>query len=336
MSTVNSTYSDPYEIAHQLASLDAISRGRGGWNVVTSAGATTSANFTAGDHVPRPERYPRAAEFVALTNRLFDSSATGVAFHGRHFDVTTAARLPDGDPQGRPVIMQAGESEAGREFAASSADLVFTGYGPGEKGRAFYADVKRRVRAHGRAPDAVKIMAGAYVHVGATDADAAQEYDEIRDALLTPAMVQVYLGRFWGRDFSAYDVEEPLPDIEPDWQAAGEYTASRIRGERDAHKVVADLKEIAERENLSMAGLARRVFDDMLMATIVGSPATVADLIEDTVDRRAADGFVFTSAVQPYGMDRFYDLVLPILRERGRFRTDYTGETLRDHLGLPM
>lgn len=333
MATVNTTYCDPYELAREYASLDAISGGRSGINLVTSGDPATAANFTVGE-VPREQRYPRATEFVELTKRLWASPAKGISFQGKYFDVTTEAGLPE-SPQGRPVIMQSGESEAGRDFAAASADLVFTGFDTVEKGQPFYADVKRRVAERGRAPETVKIMAAAFVHVGETDAQAAEEFAEIKKSLLTPAMVQNYLGRYWGLDLSSYDVDGPLPDLEPDWEIAAVYTANRIRGERDPRKAFAQLKEIAERENLSMTGLVQRVFDNSLLATVIGSPTTVADLIEDAVDRRAVDGFVFTSALQPYGMDRFYDLVLPILRERGRFREDYTGETLRDHLGLP-
>lgn len=332
VSTVNATFYDPYELARRIASLEALSGGRAGWNVVTSSSANTSANFTVGDHVPRAQRYEWAAEFVELVGQLWASTTDGVSFNGRYFDVGTTAGLPV-DPQGRPVLMQSGESDAGRNFASAHADLVFTGFETVENSQAFYADVKRRIAGQGRAPEAVKVMGSAFVHVGETDADAAEEFAEVRKSMLTPGMVRNYLGRFWGRDLSEHDVDGPLPDIEPDWQVAGEYTGNRIRGERDPRKVIAEFRAIAERENLSMAGLVPRVFDD-LMATIVGSPTTVADLIEDAVDRRAVDGFVFTSALQPRGMDRFYELVLPILRERRRFREEYTGETLRDHLGL--
>jgi alkanesulfonate monooxygenase SsuD/methylene tetrahydromethanopterin reductase-like flavin-dependent oxidoreductase (luciferase family) len=332
MATVNATFCDPYELARQIASLEAISGGRAGWNVVTSAGASTSANFSVGAHVPRDQRYQWAAEFVELTAKLWASPTSGVKFHGRYFNVTTTAGLPV-DPQVRPVMMQSGESDAGRDFASAHADLVFTGFESVEKGQGYYRDVKRRIAARGRAPEGVRIMGSAFVHVGETDADAVEEFAEIRKSMMTPGMVRNYLGRFLGRDLSGYDIEGPLPDIEPDWLVAGEYTANRIRGERDPRKALAELKAIAERENLSMAALVPRVFDDM-MATIVGSPTTVADVIEDAVDRRAVDGFVLTSSLQPHGMDRFYELVLPILRERGRFREVYTGETLRDHLGL--
>ena len=332
MATVNVTYSEPYELAHQIASLEAISGGRAGWNAVTSADGTTSANFTAGDYVPRDQRYAHAAEFVELVNQIWASPPKGMNFNGRHFDVTTNAGVPT-NRQKRPVLMQAGESDAGRNFASRYADLVFTGFESVAKGQAFYADVKRRIAEHGRSPEKVKIMAAAFVHVGASAAEAADEFAEIRKSMMTPALVHNYLGRYWGRDLSAYDVDGPLPNIEPDWQVAAEYTTNRIRGERDPRKSVAQLKAVAQAEKLSMRDLARRVFDDT-MATIVGSPKMVAGIIEDAVDRRAVDGFVLTSPLQPCGMDRFYHLVLPILRERGRFREDYTGDTLRDHLGL--
>ncbi|MGA5507057.1 LLM class flavin-dependent oxidoreductase [Streptomyces umbrinus] len=335
VATSNTTYYDPVELARQYASLEALSGGRAGWNVVTSASADTSANFTAGDHVPRSERYNRAAEFVELARQLWISRPDGGVDHrGRWFDVCADAALPD-NPQGRPVIMQAGESEAGRDFASANADLVFTGWNSLERAQSFYADVKRRVAGFGRAADEVKIMASAFVLVGETDASAAEEFDVVQDAMLTPAMVLSHLGRYWGRDLTGHDVNGPLPRIEPDWDVAGEYTANRIRGERDPRKAVAFLRDVAESERLSMTGLVKRLFAETMLATIVGSPSTVADRLETAVDQHAVDGFVLGTAVQPYGMDRFYDGVLPILRERGRFRDEYSGNTFRDHLGLP-
>jgi alkanesulfonate monooxygenase SsuD/methylene tetrahydromethanopterin reductase-like flavin-dependent oxidoreductase (luciferase family) len=332
MATVNATFSNPYELASQIGSLAAISGGRAGWNVVTSANATTAANFSHADLLPREQRYQWAAEFVHLTNGLWASPTTGMTYHGRYFDVSATAALSV-DPRSHPVLMQSGESDAGRDFASEHADLVFTGFESVEKGQLFYSDLTRRIADRGRAADGVKIMGSAFVHVGETDRDATDEFAELRNSMMTPGMVRNYLGRYWGRDLSGYDVHGPLPSVEPDWQVAGEYTKNRIRGERDPRKAVAELKAIAEHENLSMAELVPRVFDDT-MATIVGSPTTVADIIEDAVDRRAVDGFVLTSALQPHGMDRFYELVLPILRERGRFREEYTGQTLRDHLDL--
>ena len=210
MATVNATFCDPYELSRQIASLEAISGGRAGWNMVTSAGASTSENFSVGAHVPRDQRYQWAAEFVELTAKLWATPTNGVKFHGRYFNVTTTAGLPV-DPQVRPVMMQSGESDAGRDFASAHADLVFTGFESVEKGQGYYRDVKRRIAARGRAPDGVRIMGSAFVHVGETDADAVEEFAEIRKSMMTPGMVRNYLGRFLGRDLSGYDIEAPCP-----------------------------------------------------------------------------------------------------------------------------
>ncbi|MEV4059442.1 NtaA/DmoA family FMN-dependent monooxygenase [Nonomuraea dietziae] len=338
--TVNTTFNEPYELARRLSTLDHLSEGRAGWNVVTTSDAFTGENFRRGGYLAHADRYERAEEFVRLSRALWDSwadddppegqfvrqGAIGTVRHsGRHFTVEGRFTLPR-SPQRHPVIIQAGDSGEGREFAASTADVIFSRHGTLSDGKAFYDDVKRRLARHGRHPDELKIMPAATFALGDTDEEAAQNAAEIRRQQVGPQTAIAFLEQVWGRDLSDCDPDGPLPDVE-----LGEgVTQGRVSiGDRAA--VAAKWRALAEEKHLSIRELVIEVTGRQ---TFVGTPDSVARQIQGHVEAGAADGFVLVPHLTPGGLDDFVDRVVPLLQERGVFRSEYTGTTLREHLGL--
>ncbi|MGW6015035.1 NtaA/DmoA family FMN-dependent monooxygenase [Streptomyces sp. NPDC055210] len=348
--TINSTFNEPYEVARQFASLDHLSDGRAAWNVVTSWDAFTGENFRRGGFLPQDERYSRAKEFLATANELFDSwhgdeivadPATGTflsdakagAFvhQGQHFDIEGQFNVP-GSPQGRPVIFQAGDSEEGREFAAAGADAIFSRYATLKEGQAFYTDVKGRLARHGRTPDQLLILPAATFVLGDTDADAAELAREVRRQQVSGATALKHLEFVWNRDLSAYDPDGPLPDIDPD---LGEHTLARGRAQvRMYRDPLATAREWRERAAANKWSIRDLVIETGNRQAFVGSAETVAHTINEFVQADASDGFILVPHITPGGLDAFADTVVPLLQERGVFRTEYEGTTLRDHLGL--
>ncbi|MFJ7160065.1 NtaA/DmoA family FMN-dependent monooxygenase [Streptomyces sp. NPDC101118] len=348
--TINSTFNEPYEVARQFASLDHLSAGRAAWNVVTSWDAFTGENFRRGGFLPREERYSRAREFLATAIELFDSwdgtevladpvsgaflrdaRAGAFAHRGRHFDVEGHFNVPR-SPQGRPVVFQAGDSDEGREFAAAGADAIFSRYGTLDEGREFYADVKRRLAKYGRSPAELKILPAATFVLGDTDAEAHETAHEVRRLQVSGQTAIKYLEHVWNRDLSGYDPDGPLPEVDP---VPGENTVAlgraSVRGFRDPLDTARKWRELAGARKLSIREL---VIATTSRQTFVGSAATVARAIDDLVQADAADGFILVPHITPGGLDGFADTVVPLLQERGVFRTEYEGATLRDHLGL--
>ncbi|MFJ3639404.1 NtaA/DmoA family FMN-dependent monooxygenase [Streptomyces sp. NPDC090108] len=348
--TINSTFNEPYEVARQFASLDHLSDGRAAWNVVTSWDAFTGENFRRGGFLPQEDRYSRAQEFLATAHELFDSwrgdeiladQATGTflrdaragAFthRGRHFDIQGRFNVPR-SPQGRPVIFQAGDSDEGREFAASDADAIFSRYATLDEGKAFYADVKGRLARYGREPGELLILPAATFVLGDTDEEAAELAREVRRQQVSGATALKHLEFVWNRDLSDHDPDGPLPDVDP---LVSEEHISRGRAQvrmyRDPLATAREWRELAEANKWSIRDL---VINTGNRQTFVGSPATVARSIDTFVQEDAADGFVLVPHITPGGLDVFADRVVPILQEQGVFRADYEGTTLRDHLGL--
>jgi FMN-dependent oxidoreductase (nitrilotriacetate monooxygenase family) len=348
--TINSTFNEPYEVARQFASLDHLSGGRAAWNVVTSWDAFTGENFRRGGYLPQEARYERARTFMETTWELFDSwhggeiiadkesglflaDADAGRFEHRdaHFDIGGRFNVPR-SPQGRPVIFQAGDSEEGREFAASSADAIFSRHGTLAEGVPFYADVKRRLAKYGRTPDQLLILPAATFVLGDTDADAAELARVVRRQQVSGQTAIAFLEQLWNRDLSGYDPDGPLPDVDPD---VGEHTIARgrasVRMHRDPMATAAEWRAKAEAEKLSIRDLIIEVTGRQ---TFIGSPATVATAINDLVQADASDGFILVPHITPGGLDEFADTVVPLLQERGVFRTEYAGSTLREHLGL--
>ncbi|WP_327102710.1 NtaA/DmoA family FMN-dependent monooxygenase [Nonomuraea glycinis] len=344
--TVNATFNEPYELARRLSTLDHLSEGRAAWNVVTSSDAFTGENFRRGGYLDRADRYRRAGEFVELSRKLWDSwqqdalvadqdsgrfvrtGDVGAFQHqGEQFTVEGRFTLPR-SPQRHPVIIQAGDSGEGREFAASAADVIFSRHGTLEDGRAFYADVKRRLARYGREPATLKIMPAATYALGDTEEEAAERAAEIRRLQVGPQTAIAFLEQVWGRDMSAVDPDGPLPDIEPNL-ADGVSQGRAAHGDRAS--LAAKWRAIADEKRLTVRELVIEVTGRQ---TFIGTPESVARQIDEHVQADAADGFILVPHLTPGGLDEFVDRVVPLLRERGVFRTEYTGGTLRDHLEL--
>ncbi|MFE9249201.1 NtaA/DmoA family FMN-dependent monooxygenase [Streptomyces sp. NPDC007088] len=329
--TVNTTFNEPYELARRLASLDHLSGGRAAWNVVTSSDAFTGENFRRGGYLDRADRYTRAAEFLDTARTLWDApgeNGTGsFSHHGPQFSVEGVWQVPR-SPQGHPVVIQAGDSPEGREFAASAADVVFTRHGTLEAGRAFHADVKGRLARYGRRPEDLVIMPGVTYVLGDTDAEAQENAAEIRRQQVSPQNALLALELVWGVDLSSYDPDGPLPDIDPVPDSA--LVQGRVR-HGDPFAVAEKWRALSRAKGLS---IRQTVIETTSRQSFVGTPATVAAAMRRYVDAGAADGFILVPHLTPGGLDPFVDRVVPLLQERGVFRTAYTGTTLRSHLGL--
>jgi FMN-dependent oxidoreductase (nitrilotriacetate monooxygenase family) len=348
--TINSTFNEPYEVARQFASLDHLSGGRAAWNVVTSWDAFTGENFRRGGFLEQDQRYERARTFLSTTWELFDSwrgdeiiadqesgvfladpRAGSFAHHDAHFDIAGQFNVPR-SPQGRPVIFQAGDSDEGREFAASSADAIFSRHSTLAAGQAFYSDVKGRLARHGRTGDQLLILPAATFVLGDTDDQAQELAREVRLQQVSGQTAIKFAEQLWNRDLSGYDPDGPLPEIDPD---PGENTIARgrasVRMHRDPIATANEWRARAAAGNLSM----REVIIEMTgRQSFIGSPATVAQTISTFVQADASDGFILVPHITPGGLDEFADQVVPLLQERGVFRTEYAGSTLREHLGL--
>lgn len=348
--TINSTFNEPYEVARQFASLDHLSDGRAAWNVVTSWDAFTGENFRRGGFLAEDQRYGRAESFLEAANTLFDAwrgdevvadkdsgvflsdpTAGAFTYSSAHFDIAGRFNVPR-SPQGRPVIFQAGDSDRGRELAAAAADAIFSRHGTLEDGQAFYADVKDRLPKYGRKRDQLLILPAATFVLGDTDTEAAEIAHDVRLAQVSPQTAIRFLEQLWNRDLSDHDPDGPLPTIDP---IVGENTIARgrasVRMHRDPVATADAWRARAEAENLTSRELIVEVTGRQ---NFVGSADTVADTINRLVQADASDGFILVPHVTPGGLDAFVDQVVPLLQERGVFRADYEGTTLRDHLGL--
>jgi len=336
IATASTTYNDPYHVARKFASLDHISNGRAGWNVVTTANPDAAQNFGHDAHMAHGERYKRAREFYEVVTGLWDSFADDAFIRdvesGIFWDPAKMHVLNHVGPelsvrgplnvarpvQGWPLIVQAGASDAGRQLAAETAEMVFAAGGPIADARAFYADVKSRAAAAGRNPDHIKILPGALVVVGDT-VEAAREKRARLDGLVHYESAIGALSIALGVDARAFDPDGPLPEIP-------ETEASKSGRERAI--------AIARRENLTVRQLAQRL-GGYGGAAIVGTPQTIADEMQEWLETRACDGFNVMFPFVPEGLDAFVEQVVPELQRRGIFRLDYEGTTLREHLGLP-
>ncbi|WP_031007680.1 NtaA/DmoA family FMN-dependent monooxygenase [Streptomyces sp. NRRL F-5727] len=331
--TVSATFNEPYELARRLASLDHLSGGRAAWNVVTSSDAFTGENFRRGGFLDRADRYTRAAEAVATVRELWDSWPGGgerrrFAHAGTHFRIEGEVTV-ERPPQGHPVVIQAGDSDEGREFAASAADVVFSRHSTPEAGRAFHADVKRRLARYGRRPEDLKIMPGVTYVLGDTEAEAREKAALVSRQQISPQNALLAAEQVWGRDLSSHDPDGPLPDVDPDPESTLVQGRVRIA---DPFAVAARWRALSEAKGLS---LRETVIEATARHSFVGTPESVAAALAEHVATDAADGFILIPHLTPGGLDDFVDRVVPLLQERGVFRTEYTGTTLRSHLGLP-
>lgn len=342
IATASTTYSEPFNLARQFASLDHISSGRVGWNIVTSWLAAAARNYGGAGQVSHADRYARGEEFVAVVKALWDSwtddavlddRANGhyaradhirpIDHRGEHYAVAGPLNMPRG-PQGRPVFVQAGSSDTGRRFAARHAEAVFTAQMEKATAQEFYADLKRLVVAEGRAPDQALILPGLSPVIAATEAEAQRIARELND-LTDPEVGRKRLsGRFGGHDFSHLPLDRPLaPEDFPD---PGTVEAARSRTE-----VIVGL---VRREKFTLRQLLAYLAGARGHYTTAGTPEQIADLIEDWFNDGAADGFNVMPPVLPAMLDAFVAEVIPLLQKRGLFRTAYEGTTLREHFGL--
>ncbi|WP_295134981.1 LLM class flavin-dependent oxidoreductase [uncultured Reyranella sp.] len=337
IATASSTFEPAYTIARRFASLDHISEGRAGWNLVTTSNPDAALNFGLDDQMPHAERYARAREFFDVVIGLWDSWAddafirdveSGVYFDpsrlhvldhkGKYLKVRGPLNIAR-PVQGWPVIVQAGASDAGRQLAAETAEMVFAAGGPIDGARAFYADVKGRAAKIGRNPDHIKILPGAFVVVG-DSLDEAKEKRARLDSLVNYDSSIAAVSMALGVDARQFDPDKPLPDDIPETEA------SKSGRER--------VIELGKRENLTVRQIAGRLggYGGLGM---LGTPAMIADQMEEWLVTEACDGFNVMFPYLPGGLDDFVDKVVPELQRRGLFRTEYEGTTLRENLGLP-
>lgn len=335
VATASTTYNEPYHVARKFASLDHISGGRAGWNVVTSVTDMEARNFNRDAAPGYDVRYDRAAEFVEVVRGLWDSweddafvrdKASGINYDpaklhpldhsGPHFKVAGPLNVAR-TPQGAPVIVQAGASDQGRELAAATADVVYAAAQTLEAAQAYYASVKGRMAKYGRPPDALKIMPGLMAIPGRTRQEAQDRYDilqELVDPLVGLGALSNYLG-----DLSAYPLDGPVPEPQ----------------NRRMHSRAGIFLDIARRDNLTIRQLYLSVAGGNGHRTVVGTPADIADAMEEWFHHDAADGFNILPPWLPGGLDDVVDMVVPELQRRGLYRTAYEGSTLRENLGIP-
>lgn len=330
--TINATFNEPHDLARQFATLDLLSGGRAGWNVVTSSDAFTGENFRRGGFLPVGDRYVRAADQVATARELWDAAATDGTFerHSPQFDIRGRITTPR-PVQGHPVVLQAGDSADGRDFGARTADGIFARWwNEAEQRRSSYRDFKDRAASFGRDPESLKIFPGVSIAVGDTTEEAQQKDLEIRRGQITPQTALALLGHVWNRDLSDLDPDGPLPTIDPDRSTEGVVRGQSRRN--DAEDLAERYRRIAAEKNLSIRELMIEVASSR---TFVGTPHEVALALRDAVADGQADGFILVPHICPGGLDEVVDRVVPELQDLGVYRTGYPASTLRENLGLP-
>ncbi|OGA01956.1 MAG: nitrilotriacetate monooxygenase [Betaproteobacteria bacterium RIFCSPLOWO2_02_FULL_62_17] len=340
--TASTTYNEPYNIARKFGSLDHLSGGRAGWNIVTTAQSSAGRNFGIENDYTHAERYDRAREFTRIVRDLWDSwdddafvrdKESGQFFipeklhtlghKGKWFSVRGPLNLPR-PPQGHPVLVQAGSSDDGRDFAAEFADAIFTGHVVLDQARAYYDELKSRALGYGRNPDHVVVMPGLSAVVGRTESEA-REKEQLLQSLMHPVVAREILATVLGGvDLSPYPMDGPLP---PEEMLPVPPSAAKSGRQ--------NWFDLAKRENLSIRQLALRAAHGRGKSAIVGSAQQVADHMQEWFEKGGADGFNIQPPCQPGSLDEFVELVVPELQKRGLMRSEYEGRTLRDHLGLP-
>jgi FMN-dependent oxidoreductase (nitrilotriacetate monooxygenase family) len=341
IATASTTYNDPFNLARRFASVDHVSHGRAGWNIVTTAGAAAARNFGLDDMPAHRERYERAAEFLEVAFDLWDSweddalvldKESGVwgdnarvhpvNHEGRFFRVAGPLNVPR-SPQGHPVIVQAGSSEDGRDFAARYAEAIFTAQQTLADGQEFYSDLKARARRFGRDADLIKVLPGIVPAIGDTEAEA-RELEEELDRLIKPEYAKRNLAIQLKLSPEELHLDKELPEHLP--------TEDEIEGAKSRFTLIVKL---GRREHLTVRQLIGRLGGGRGHRTFSGTPEQVVDAMLEWFDNGAADGFNVMPPVLPSGLITFVERVIPILRDRGLFRAEYTGKTLREHYGLP-
>lgn len=339
--TLTTSYNEPFHVARKFAAIDHLSKGRAAWNVVTSANEREALLFGRDAHYQHAERYERADEFVDVVKKLWFSideealvidkessryynlnKVTEINHEGKFFKLKGTLDAPS-TPQGHPVIIQAGSSEAGKELAAKTAEVIFTAWQILEDAQAFYKDVKGRLAKYGRNPEDLKILPGAFIVVAETEEEAIAKHQQLNN-YITPEVGLAYLSGFTGVDLSKHDFEGPIPDFNGQ-QIDGtnpNIRANIVKGIVEAK----DLKTLRELYNNIAGARGHR--------EIVGTPSQVADQLQEWFENDAADGFNIMAPTFPQGFNDIVELVIPELQRRGLFKTEYAGTTLRENLGL--
>lgn len=341
VATASTTYNEPYNLARRYATLDHVSRGRAAWNIVTTANANAAANFGYPHHPDADQRYQRAAEFLEVVLKLWDSWEEGafigdkeggqlvdadrihaIDHEGPYFSVRGPLEVPR-SPQGRPVLFEAGSSEPGKNLSARYADAIFTAQPDYENAKAFYQDVKSRAKAFGRDPEHVLILPGLSFFIGGTEEQAHALRNEFEDLTL-PTYGLAQLNQTAGLSLTLDDLDTvfTLPDD------GGKEIVMKSRVEL--------LRHIADTETITLRQLLRRLSAGRGHRVVAGTPEQIADTIEHWFKNGAADGFNLIPPALPTSLEAFVDHVVPELQRRRLFRTEYTGTTLRDHLGLSL
>ncbi|MDF3066165.1 MAG: nrd [Polyangiaceae bacterium] len=337
IATASTTYEDPFLLARKFASLDHISAGRAAWNIVTTGSPHAAGNFGFEAHPDHSLRYERANEFYDVVTGLWDSweddafsrdKASGffydptkshrLDFNGKHLKVRGPLNVPR-PPQGYPVIVQAGSSEPGKEFAGRTAEVIFTAQQTLADAQAFYRDVKGRLGKYGRRDDQLKIMLGIFPVLGKTESEAKAKYDELQDLILPEVGLGLLGGLAGDFDLSKYPVDGPLPPL------------PETNNQKSRQALMYD---IAKKKNFTIRDLYLWVAGARGHWTLVGTASQIADQLQSWFDNEAADGFNLMPPVLPTGLDDIVEQLVPELRRRGLFRSEYSGTTLRDHLGL--
>jgi FMN-dependent oxidoreductase (nitrilotriacetate monooxygenase family) len=335
VSTASTTYNEPYHIARKFASLDNISGGRAGWNVVTSWSEQEAWNFSRDAHLDYDTRYDRAKEFVDVVTGLWDSWESDAFVHdkasgqfydpsklhvlnhrGKHFAVRGPLSAPP-TPQGRPIVVQAGAAEQGQEIAAANADVVYAAQPDLAGAKVYYAGLKARMAKYGRAPELLKVMPAVTTIVGRTRAEAQAKFDQLQE-LIDPTVGLASLFNAFG-DLSSYPLDGPVP----------EPVNAKVRS------IAYNMWNLAQRENLTIRQFYQKKSAGSGGLLLKGTAQDVADTMEQWMAEAAADGFNLTPTHLPHGAEDFVELVVPELRQRGLFRSEYESTTLRGNLGLP-
>ncbi|WP_248926852.1 LLM class flavin-dependent oxidoreductase [Paenibacillus hamazuiensis] len=339
IATVSTSFNEPFNLARRFASLDHLSGGRAGWNMITSGTDSEANNFNLERIPEHAERYERAREFVDVAVQLWDSweddalirdKTSGIYadsrkvhelnHKGKYFSVKGPLNISR-SPQGRPVLVQAGSSEDGRQFAAEYAEAIFTAQQTFEEARSFYRDIKARAERFGRDPQHVVVLPGICPIIGRTEEEAQEKEAQLAE-LINPEYSLIMLSNRVGVDLTGYPLDGPLPHI----------PLAEVRGHKSRTHLIA---ELAQRENLTLRELLRRLAGGRGHRTVAGTPRQIADMLEQWHAEGAADGFNIMPQLMAGGLEDFLDLVVPELQRRGLFRTEYSGVTLRDHYGLP-
>ncbi|NTJ11554.1 LLM class flavin-dependent oxidoreductase [Rhizobium lusitanum] len=336
VATASTTFNDPYNLARRFSSIDFISNGRAGWNLVTTFNENEAQNFGFDALLDHAARYERANEFFDVVAGLWEGWEKGALTRdkesGTYFDVAKMHFLQhkgkyfnvrgpltmDRSPQVRPVIFQAGSSEPGRELAARTADVIFTEQPSLAAARSFREDVRMRAARFGRDPDKIKVLPNFMPIVGKTDQEARDLHARMRELVPDDLAIAWLMQNAGGVDFRDFDLNGPMPDLP----------------ETNAGKTMRDnILNVARRDNLSILQTARH-FGESPAQRLIGSPTTIADRMQEWLEGEACDGFAVSPTHYPSGVEDFVHLVIPELQRRGVFRREYSGQHLRDHLGV--